>query len=432
MDILFGEFTREEMVAIFNHSFPGSPFWNIYAEYRAVYYGSTSTPDNRIDGDKFSGSYSDILLDADRYRTKINADIAAGSPVELSITGRLDATEGFVVVSAEAVDPIGFPNLHINVAVVEDHIMYGGADWRYILRYMPLDESISIPSVGDTAATARNFVYDPAWIASNLRVVAYVQSDPSFRVLQAVYFDGTPPMTVSSVPISSACTSGTPPRIDGIYSASEWSAADETYVPITYYVNFPFYVYTMNDDTYLYICVDAAGDRSLTGSHHAGIFFDTDEDALLTIDAEDGVQANYGGVTEYKNWDGSDRIVRSTSPLGVPFIGGTHDEAGMIGAVGFGDSDREPQPHLIYEFKIPLALGQLNAVMGDSLRPFIYIYGNQEESYWDVHTNPLDPASYGHMTLATCITTPITNHKVIAIFLILFSGIILISGKLFS
>ena len=119
------------------------------------------------------------------------------------------------------------------------------------------------------------------------------------------------------------------PTIDGIYSAGEWNLADETSVNLSYYVNFPFYVYTMNDDSFLYLCIDAVGDMTTSGSHTCGVFFDTDEDGMLTSGAEDGVQALFSGLIDYKNWDGLNWTTQSSSANGVPFTGGSHDEAGM-------------------------------------------------------------------------------------------------------
>jgi hypothetical protein len=131
---------------------------------------------------------------------------------------------------------------------------------------------------------------------------------------------------------------------------------------------------------------------------------------LLTSGAEDGVQALYTGSVDYKNWDGLNWITQSTSPNGVPFTGGTHDEAGTVGASGYGASDRESRSHLVYEFKIPLALGQLDASMGDTLRPFLFLTGNDEVSIWSPHTNIFDPSTYGHMTLGLCAVTPTPTH----------------------
>ena len=102
MDLLLGEFTRDQMVAIFYHvNIPSAdPFSNSFSLARQTYYSVTGTPCNFIDGEKYSGSYSDITRDAARYRTKINADLGVPSAFTLTMTGRIDTDEGFVIVES--------------------------------------------------------------------------------------------------------------------------------------------------------------------------------------------------------------------------------------------------------------------------------------------------------------------------------------------
>jgi hypothetical protein len=293
---------------------------------------------------------------------------------------------------------------------------------------MCFEEEITLSSVGDVARTARNFDIDPSWDSSGLVVITFVQSDVTQEVLQAGYFRGTPALTVDPLPIVNTWGTGTLPTIDGSFDSHEWDGAKETFVDLSYYVNFPFYAYSMNDDTWLYLCIDAVGDTVVGGIHSGGIFFDTDEDGILTMDEEAGVESFFSGGCAFEVWDGTGFALKTSSGSGVPFAPGLHDETGMIGAAGYGRSDRSGDSHYIYEFKIPLALGELNAVPGDVLRPYMYLYGATEKSYWSPHTDPEDPLSYGYMTLADTSSSIPVHSTLLVLMVTMLLTLFLISN----
>jgi len=412
------------MVPIYYHFYGSDPYKNSFCLSRGAYYGVSGTPHNTIDGiHDWIGSAS-ITQSHDDYKGSIDADLLIPSPVELSVKGILDSTEGFVIVEVKALDPLTKPDLSIQFAVVEDNITYTGSSpaqhLRYVQRTMPAQELIYISAAGDIARAARNFTFGGTWKPADMKVVAFVQSVSTKDVLQSILWEGSPTATVDPVPIKANWASGTAPTIDGTFSAGEWAAAKETFVDLSYYVNFPFYVYSMNDGNYLYLCVDAVGDDASAGSHYSGLYFDTKQDGTFTTGEEDSIEVmSGGGNVFYKNWNGSTWANVVTSTSGVAFPAGTHDEAGLIGASGFGPSTRSTASHQIYEYKIPLALGALNATPGLKLRPYIYMLGRAEESYWSTHTKYTDPTTYGELTLATgSASIPASSILGIAILLL--------------
>jgi len=148
----------------------------------------------------------------------------------------------------------------------------------------------------------------------------------------------------------------TAPTIDGNFDPGEW-----TYPQLLIEEPIHTYVYSMNDDEYLYVCVDAAnldgGDYTEDDSDECSLHFDTGHDEVWTPGHEDAFTLYGDGSTDH--W------VAAPLSYELHCTNWAANHPGLEGAAGFGWSPNAEDPHRIYEFKIPLSL--LGASPGDTI-----------------------------------------------------------------
>lgn len=127
----------------------------------------------------------------------------------------------------------------------------------------------------------------------------------------------------------------TPPTIDGAFPSGEWTNHQlyfEQGVDVGGYLSLEAYVYFVNDNTYLYIMVDAIGDTS-----------DDDYDECL-------FWFHNGGTERHLSIVRKDGLIHSNDFYAV---------------IGFGISPNSAQDHRMYEWRIPL--DYINVVSGGSV-----------------------------------------------------------------
>jgi len=151
----------------------------------------------------------------------------------------------------------------------------------------------------------------------------------------------------------------TAPTIDGNFDPGEW-----TYPQLLIEEPIHAYVYSTNDDEYLYVCVDAANAVVLDGGDYTpddwdqcSLHFDTGHDEQWTPGHEDAFKLYGNGSTAH--WV----AISPTYELHCNDWAGNHP--GLQGVAGFAGSPNAEDPHRIYEFKIPLSL--LGASPGDTI-----------------------------------------------------------------
>jgi len=146
------------------------------------------------------------------------------------------------------------------------------------------------------------------------------------------------------------------PIIDGNFNEGEWTNAE-----ILIENPIHTYVYFQNDDSFLYVCVDAAnevgGDYSQNDADHCDLFFDTGHDEVWTLGHEDWFRIYGDGMTEHH--------VAISPTYTQHCTDWALNHPGLEGAAGFGGSPNAAAAHRIYEFKIPLSL--LGASPGDTI-----------------------------------------------------------------
>jgi len=146
------------------------------------------------------------------------------------------------------------------------------------------------------------------------------------------------------------------PIIDGNFNPGEWTNAQLL-------IDDPIhtYVYFMNDNYFLYVCVDAAnldgGDYTQNDADHCDLFFDTGHDEVWTLGHEDWFRIYGDGTTEHH--------VAISPTYTQHCTDWALNHPGLEGAAGFGGSPNAATAHRIYEFKIPLSL--LGASPGDTI-----------------------------------------------------------------
>jgi hypothetical protein len=209
-------------------------------------------------------------------------------------------------------------------------------------------------------------------------------------------------------PIESGWEYGAAPTIDGIFSHAEWTGPELA-------IGFPIptNVYFTNDDSFLYVCVDAAdetgGDFTQDENDHCLLLFDTNHDETMSIGHEDLFMI-------YGNGNKNHRVAGSeTSAYWVWHCDfGAHP--GLEGEVGFGASPNSPIDHRIYEFQIPLSL--LGASPGDTIGlasptepmsiPFDYSQpAGFRHNIWPFGATASNMSTWGDLVLASSSTTAV-------------------------
>jgi hypothetical protein len=194
------------------------------------------------------------------------------------------------------------------------------------------------------------------------------------------------------------------PTIDGVFGGGEWSDATVVDLQAEDPGNeIEAYVYFKNDGDYLYALVDVAGDMT-EGGDESTLSFDTGHDAAYTDGHEDTFSWHF---TEFDHW-----VWNSTAGQHVPcchFDTMLPQHTGLAGAIGFGPSPNNAVNHVIYEYRIPLALilaspgDTIGFAMDGEMGPFLGIYDEDTDRgdqwpflRWDV----ISIDEYGDLILA--------------------------------
>lgn len=214
------------------------------------------------------------------------------------------------------------------------------------------------------------------------------------------------------------------PTIDGVLDAAEWQ--DSTMVDLrTVGSNtLDVYLFAKNNDTHLFIGLDAVEDESEDTSDTASISFDGDHDGAptdngdheLTIKAS--VDASCTGFSTDKChfvYSQTTNRWRANDPMdqGLPY------QSGLDAAVGFDNSTMRMVPHRMYEFSVPIEMiGRpvMPVYIGDTVGFYVGRHplpalGVRDASmgtfaYWP--DLGIDPSEYGNLVLGTPADVAIT------------------------
>lgn len=157
-----------------------------------------------------------------------------------------------------------------------------------------------------------------------------------------------------------------PVTVDGVAEADEWLGVVGVDVVSADGMNgIETTIYVRNNDTHLFVLVDATGDTSASAQDGALVAFDTGNDEVLS----DGHEDMFAVVTTSAGYDTNHMVFDSWysdwQTECAPFDDSNLDHEGLAGAAGFGTSPWSTTSHRIYELCIPLAL--IMASPGDVL-----------------------------------------------------------------
>ncbi len=154
---------------------------------RTGYYGVGSIPHLRFNGGSpLVGAGTDVI-DGSVYEPIIVNLIGQSTPVKMSISSHSFASgTAHVTVDLDLEGDLVNPaQTRLQIAIVEDHLTYGGTDYHNIPRDMLPSQVLPISLAGQSQQVTLNFTPDPAWNTANLRLIAFVQDDVTKEVIQS-------------------------------------------------------------------------------------------------------------------------------------------------------------------------------------------------------------------------------------------------------
>lgn len=196
-----------------------------------------------------------------------------------------------------------------------------------------------------------------------------------------------------------------PVVVDGVVSEGEWHGSVGIDVLAADGMNdVAATMYILNNDTHLFVLVDAVGDTTASAVDAAMLGFDTGNDEVLS----DGGEDRFAIVTTSVGYD-TGHMVFDTWYWDwwadcAPFDDALPDHAGLAGAAGFGASDASTTAHRVYEFCIPLALVALapGDTAGFAAIPAVLDGADDTYSMWPAYYEDQEVplSSYGDLVLS--------------------------------
>lgn len=191
----------------------------------------------------------------------------------------------------------------------------------------------------------------------------------------------------------------TPPVIDGNFLSGEWSNLQLVFKSPDYPDSYvlPTYVYFLNDNSNLYVLVDAVGDHTDSGG----------DECLLWFNFINTVKISIIGAS------------------------GTKISNNLNAAIGFSSSPNSASAHKIYEFCIPFS--DINSAAGQNIdfcSPFFkqasmpYDSETGRDNIWPLGLNVEDPNTWGLIVTSLSrpvagVTMPVNKLAVLAPYLAL-------------
>ncbi|MFQ6106559.1 MAG: Ig-like domain-containing protein [Thermoplasmata archaeon] len=207
------------------------------------------------------------------------------------------------------------------------------------------------------------------------------------------------------------------PVIDGVFNLTEWGNATIVDLRQVGSNTLDSYLYAKNNDTHLFIALDAVEDMTEDSADTASISFDGDHDGAPTnngdheLSVKGEIDASCTGLNSAKchfiysqttnRWFASDSMDQS-----LPY------QWGLDAAIGFGSTSKSSVSHRFFEFSVPIEMiGRplLPISMGDTVGFYVGRHplpalGMRDQTngtfaYWP--DLGLDPSEYGNLVLGT-------------------------------
>jgi len=144
-------------------------------------------------GNTMVGAGTDVV-DGSVYDPVVLGLLDDPTPVILQITDySFTAETPFIILHTELegdLPPDGI--MKLRVALLEDNLSYGGRTYHNVLRDMLPDKDLNIGLGGQSQDDTLTFTMDPAWNASGVRAIAFVQNDRDREIFQSCNTRPTP------------------------------------------------------------------------------------------------------------------------------------------------------------------------------------------------------------------------------------------------
>ena len=201
----------------------------------------------------------------------------------------------------------------------------------------------------------------------------------------------------------------TPPTIDGTFTANEWSNPQITMKPDAYPIE--AYAYFQNDDSTLYVMVDAVGDGSDDKVESTGRFLS--DESLLVFNFTKPVTVHIRGIK------------------------GDTVKSGFNAIIGFADSPNSNIKHKIYEFSIPFKF--IHAKPGQNVDfcspagfggyekgySITYDVKTKRDNIWPLGLNVTDINTWGILILEGTSVPELSNYAATTMMIILLVCLII-------
>ncbi len=154
---------------------------------RTGYYGVSGIPHLRFNGGApLIGAGTDVI-DGSVYEPIILNLLGQATPVKMNISSfSFTSGEAHVTIDLALEDDLDNPSqTQLQIAIVEDHLTYGGSDYHNITRDLLPSQVLPISLAGQAQQVTLNFTPDPTWNVANLRLIAFVQDDATKEVIQS-------------------------------------------------------------------------------------------------------------------------------------------------------------------------------------------------------------------------------------------------------
>jgi hypothetical protein len=145
--------------------------------------GSYYAPDAWVGGVEMTSDYS-------TWVPQIHTDMAQSAEAKILIAKSVAGNQATITLTVTGLATSSYSDLRLQTVVTESNISYSDGNgetmhWDVMRTMLPdaQGEAVTIAN-GETRTFTRTLTIDPKWNASNLKVVAYLQSFGSKRVLQ--------------------------------------------------------------------------------------------------------------------------------------------------------------------------------------------------------------------------------------------------------
>jgi hypothetical protein len=185
LQILRDEFEDSEFLAIYNHV-GGDPWTTAEGSSRASWYDVGGVPHVEFDGvTNVIGSYGSPEATANAFRPIVNSRLAVPAEVAVDAVGIIGPSSGWVDATIRSESSLGYGDMRVQFAIVENGMSYGGKDYDFTLRdYLPV-EPITLSARAESVVVSRAFTVDGSWDHSQLDLIVFVERTGDKDIMNA-------------------------------------------------------------------------------------------------------------------------------------------------------------------------------------------------------------------------------------------------------